>query len=129
MTHQVGDKVLIKKGKNAGRRAIIAYFAGPRCLLSLSDSDQECEVNSVDILNYSLAARRAWLKMPTRKVGRPVGTRVSDRVSVTLRIDRELWNAFQAAEEQGLIENRTTIINTLLQSFVDRVQRTRKKAS
>lgn len=129
MTHQVGDKVLIKKGKHTGKRAVIAHFAGSQCLLSILDSDQQVEVNSADILNYSLAARRAWLKMPTRNVGRPAGTRVSDRVSVTFRIDRQLWNDFQDAEEQGFIENRTATINTLLQNFVDRVHRTRRKAS
>lgn len=67
--------------------------------------------------------------MPNRKVGRPSGTRVSDRVSVTVRIDRDLWNSFQTAEEEGLIENRTATINELLHSFVDRLQRTRKRAS
>ena len=55
--------------------------------------------------------------------------RVTVYVSGWLEYQIDNPNAFQAAEEQGLIENRTTIINTLLQSFVDRVQRTRKKAS
>lgn len=63
------------------------------------------------IVNYSLAARKAWEKMPLRQVGRPVGTKRTDRVSVTLRIDRDLWDEFRAAEEKGLITNRTTTVN------------------
>jgi len=129
MTQLPGDKVLIKKGAHIGCRAIITEVLGSQCLLRLVDSDQVCQISSLHVLNYSLAARKAWQKMPTRKVGRPSGTRVSDRVSVTLRIDRELWNSFQAAEEEGLIENRTAAINQLLRTFVDRLQRTRKKAS
>jgi len=129
MNHLPGDKVLIKKGSHAGRRGVIIKVARSQSLLRLVESEQTCEICTEHLLNYSLAARKAWLKMPTRKVGRPFGTRVSDRVSVTLRIDRELWNAFQDAEEQGLIDNRTATINMLLQNFVDRVHRTRKKAS
>ena len=41
------------------------------------------------VTNYSLATRRAWVTDPDRAVGRRKGTKLTDRVSVTLRFDRE----------------------------------------
>jgi uncharacterized protein (DUF4415 family) len=49
--------------------------------------------------------------MPARRVGRPKGTTKTDRVSVTLRMDREVWAQFQQAEAAGVIEDRTATIN------------------
>lgn len=68
----------------------------------------------LDATNYSLAARKAWRRMPRRRVGRPKGTAKTDRVSVTLRIDRELWDHFRRAESAGLIQDRTALINSCI---------------
>src|SRR5262249_50648010 len=63
------------------------------------------------VTNYSLAARKAWVTGPDRAVGRPKGTKLTDRVSVTLRIDRDLWERFTALAEAGVIEDRTAVVN------------------
>jgi hypothetical protein len=52
--------------------------------------------------------------MPQRGVGRPRGMKFCDRISVTLRIDRELWQDFQEKEALGIIEDRTALINQLI---------------
>jgi uncharacterized protein (DUF4415 family) len=129
MTHQIGDKVRIKRGEHKGRRGVLAGIHGDRCRIDVEDSALKVAINFDDILNYSLAARRAWLKMPKRNVGRPIGTRVCDRVSVTVRVDRNLWDRFQEAEKAGSIVNRTAVVNDLLRHFLDHLDRTRKKAS
>jgi hypothetical protein len=67
--------------------------------------------------------------MPDRKVGRPVGSRVSDRVSVIFRVDRELWRNFLAAEENGQIADRTTVINECLRNIVASSQPIKSRAS
>jgi hypothetical protein len=80
----------------------------------MNNGDLTALVSTEELTNYSLAARRAWRSMPDRKVGRPAGSRVSDRISVIFRIDRTLWNQFLTAEEAGLIADRTTVINECL---------------
>jgi len=82
-----------------------------------------------ELTNYSLAARRAWQSMPDRKVGRPPGSKVSDRVSVIFRIDRTLWNEFLTADEAGIIGDRTKIINKCLSDILASCQRQQPKAS
>ncbi len=71
-----------------------------------------------ELTNFSAAARQAWDRMPNRKVGRPVGTKVSDRVSVIFRIERSIWDEFLDAERAGLVSDRTTIINTCLRKLL-----------
>ena len=63
--------------------------------------------------------------MPHRQVGRPKGARHCDRVSVTLRIDRELWKQFRQDESEGLIEDRTATINTWFRAMLDKLKRTK----
>lgn len=67
--------------------------------------------------------------MPDRKVGRPVGSKVSDRLSVIFRIDRALWNEFLAAEDSGLVGDRTSVINQCLRSVLASAERLKPKAS
>src|SRR5947209_16651411 len=81
-------------------------------VVRLDDSERAIQVLPEDVTNYSLAARKAWVTGPDRRVGRKKGTRLCDRVSVTLRLDRDLWERFQTLEEDGLIEDRTAAINT-----------------
>ena len=63
--------------------------------------------------------------MPNRRVGRPKGARHCDRVSVTLRIDRELWEQFKCDESEGLIEDRTATINSWLREMMDKLRQTK----
>lgn len=86
-------------------------------------------VSSEELTNYSLAARRAWRSMPDRKVGRPTGSKVSDRISVIFRIDRTLWNQFMIAEEAGIIAHRTTVINECLRDVLAASRRMQPRAS
>lgn len=129
MPKRIGDKVRVKDGPYKGLRGLITSVRNDSCQVRLADGGRLIELKCTEILNYSLAARKAWLKMPRRKVGRPFGTRVCDRVSVTLRIDRELWKRFQEAESMGLVVNRTATINGMIRSFLDRIPVPQKKAS
>jgi uncharacterized protein (DUF4415 family) len=72
------------------------------------------------VTNLSAAARSAWKTMPNRQVGRPTGTKIGDRVSVTLRIDRRLWERFRMQENAGLIGDRCAEIEKLLAAIVSR---------
>jgi len=107
MNAKIGDKVRVKASKERG---IVDRFKGSG-LVVLLNNGAPVDLSESDITNYSLAARKAWKNMPSRRVGRPKGTVKTDRVSVTLRINRELWEAFQAAEKRGLISDRTSTVN------------------
>jgi len=107
MNAKIGDKVCVKANKERG---IVSRLKGS-VLVVLLDNGEAVDLRESDITNYSLAARKAWKNMPSRRVGRPKGTVKTDRISVTLRIDRELWEAFKAAEKRGLISDRTSTVN------------------
>ena len=111
MRAEAGDKVRIKTGSHRGRRAVIERVDGGKLTVRLEDSDTTVRVLAKDVTNYSLAARKAWVTEPHRGVGRRKGTRLCDRVSVTLRVDRKLWELFQELENRGVIDDRTAIIN------------------
>lgn len=111
MIANVGDKVRIKNGAHVGERGHVTKIHKETMTVSLDRTDNNIRIPASDVTNFSLAARKAWKKMPQRRVGRPKGSGTTDRVSVTLRIDRELWNQFKMAERAGLIENRTATIN------------------
>jgi hypothetical protein len=120
MQHKVGDKVHVRRVENdqpLGRGQIVSLQAGT-LQIRLEPSERLLVVPSDDVRNFSLAARKAWKKMPRRKVGRPKGSRVSDRVSVTLRADRELWDLFRLAESQGLIPDRTAVFNEWIANYL-----------
>ena len=103
----VGDKVRVKHTRSRG---VVEVLEGDHVKVRLEDGSLTL-VAEDEITNYSLAARKAWKNMPSRRVGRPKGTTTTDRVSVTLRIDRELWQAFKNAEQRGVIIDRTATIN------------------
>lgn len=107
MKAKVGDKVLVKACK---QRGLIERIRGNSLIIALQAGGQ-VQTTESGITNYSLAARKAWDRMPDRRVGRPKGTTRTDRTSVTLRIDRELWEQFRLAESQGKITDRTATIN------------------
>jgi KOW motif-containing protein len=127
--HAKGDKVRIKAGPFATRKGTLLRLEAGKLVVTLTDSAETIIIDTKNVTNFSLAARRAWRSMPHRKVGRPVGTRVSDRVSVIFRIDRALWKDFMDAEEAGLIQDRTTAINNSLRAILEMIQRPRARAS
>ncbi len=127
--HAKGDKVRVKRGPFAGERGILVRSTSDKWIVHLVNKDSQILVPADDLTNFSLAARRAWQSMPDREVGRPVGSRVSDRMSVIFRIDRGLWNDFLAAEEKGLVGDRTTVINECLRNILASVQRLGSRAS
>jgi ribosomal protein L24 len=108
---EVGDKVRLKKGNHQGERGVITAVEGEKLSIQLDGSEKITHAPAETVTNYSLAARKAWKTEPNRGVGRRKGTRLNDRVSVTLRLDRELWGEFQKKEEAGIIEDRTAVIN------------------
>ena len=119
MNAEVGDKVRLKRNGHAGERGIVEAVEGGKLAVRLEGSGQRAWLTPEQVTNFSLAARKAWVTGPNRRVGRPKGTRLYDRISVTLRIDRELWQRFRALEEAGLIEDRTTVVNRWLREKMD----------
>jgi hypothetical protein len=108
---KVGDKVKLKKGSHRGERGVIKALDGEKLSIQIDGSDKVVIALPGAVTNYSLAARKAWKTEPNRSVGRRKGTKLTDRVSVTLRIDRELWELFLKKEETGAIEDRTAAVN------------------
>ena len=128
MEPEVGDKVKLKGYNSASTRGVVAVVHGDELLVRLDESGELVPVASARVTNFSLAARKAWKSMPHRRVGRPKGARHCDRVSVTLRIDRELWEQFRQDESEGLIKDRTATINTWFREMLDKLKRTKTKA-
>jgi uncharacterized protein (DUF4415 family) len=125
MEPEVSDKVRLKDHNSASIRGVVVAVHGDKLVIRLDESGEFVTVASASVTNFSLAARKAWKNMPHRRVGRPKGARHCDRVSVTLRIDRELWERFKKDEVKGLIEDRTTTINTWFREMLDKLKRTK----
>jgi hypothetical protein len=123
---ETGDKVRLKAGTHAGARGLLDTFDGEKLVVRLADSGVKVRVAPDQITNFSLAARKAWETEPDRAVGRRKGTKLSDRVSVTLRLDRDLWDHFLGLEEEGVIDDRTGLINALLREKLSRLDRGRR---
>lgn len=119
MKAELGDKVRLKKGDHRGERGVVAAVEGEKLLVRLETSEKPVRVLPEAVTNYSLAARKAWVTEPNRGVGRRKGTRLSDRVSVTLRLDRELWERFVRGEEAGVIDDRTAVVNRWFREKLD----------
>ena len=111
MKAAAGDKVRLKAGDHTGERGVVESVDGEKLLVRLEQTAVKVRLSAEEVTNYSLAARKAWATEPDRAVGRRKGTKLTDRVSVTLRLDRELWEHFQSLEEAGVIDDRTGLIN------------------
>jgi uncharacterized protein (DUF4415 family) len=120
MEPEVGDKVKLKDHTSASLRGVVEAFRGDELVVRLDESGELVAVAAELVTNFSLAARKAWKNMPDRRVGRPKGARHCDRVSVTLRIDRELWEQFKQDESVGLIKDRTATINSWFREMLDK---------
>ncbi len=117
---KIGDKVKIKTGEYRGFRGVVELVNDRKGLfVQLEDSGQTIWLETPEVTNFSLAARKAWKTLPDRNVGRRKGVRLRDRVSVTLRFDRDLWERFTANESNGRIQDRTGTFNTWLREKLD----------
>ncbi len=123
MKAAAGDKVRVKAGDHTGERGVVESVDGEKLLVRLEKTDMKVHVTADQITNYSLAARKAWVTGPDRAVGRRKGTKLTDRVSVTLRIDRDLWEQFQGLEETGIIDDRTGLINGWFREKLAKLER------
>lgn len=123
MRSEAGDKVRMKAGVHAGKRGLIEAVSGDELFVRLEDSEQQLRTAAKQVTNFSLAARKAWVTEPDRAVGRRKGTRLCDRVSVTLRLDREIWEEFLGLEKVGIIEDRTGLINGWLREKLAELDR------
>jgi hypothetical protein len=126
---KLGDKIRVKSGAHSGERGIIASIDGEWLSVRLETSEQAVRVSRQSVTNFSLAARKAWVTGPDRAVGRRKGTKLCDRVSVTLRIDRDLWVRFREMEAAGLIEARTSAINAWLREKLDEIESAKSGAA
>ena len=111
MVAKLGDKVKIRSGSMNGQRGVVERTQGNSLVVRTVDGNELIELPQTDVTNFSLAARKAWKKMPKRRVGRPRRKGDSKRISVTLRIDRDLWDLFQVAESAGKVADRSTVLN------------------
>jgi uncharacterized protein (DUF4415 family) len=125
MEPEVGDKVKLKGHRGTPTRGTVKEVHGDKLLVRLDESGELVALVSELVTNFSLAARKAWKNMPHRHVGRPKGARHCDRVSVTLRIDRALWEQFKRDESAGRIKDRTTTINAWLREMLDKLRQTK----
>jgi hypothetical protein len=124
MEPEVGDKVKLKSHHGTPVRGIVEEVHGDELLVRLHGSGELIAVESGSVTNFSLAARKAWKNMPHRQVGRPKGARHCDRVSVTLRIDRVLWEQFKRDESEGRIRDRTATINLWFHEMLHKLEQT-----
>ena len=119
MRPRKGDKIRLRYGDTAGRRAIVERVEGDRLVVRLNGSLTSIHVPAHGVTNLSLAARKAWASMPDRSVGRPKGTKTVNRISVTLRFDRDVWARFVENERRGSIRDRTEIVNAWFRERLD----------
>lgn len=127
MEPAVGDKVRLKDHNGALVRGVVTVVHSDELMVRVAESGELVAVAPERVTNFSLAARKAWKNMPHRHVGRPKGARHCDRVSVTLRIDRELWEQFRQDELAGLIQDRTATINSWFRGMLDRLKHTKAR--
>ena len=120
MQAQIGDKIRLKAPPNQGKRGVVVNIGNGTFTVRAEGKNVEAAADVVT--NLSLAARKAWQSMPDRRVGRPKGTRLCDRVSVTLRIDRDLWQQFRELEATGEVEDRTATINGWLRDKLEELK-------
>jgi uncharacterized protein (DUF4415 family) len=127
MKARIGDKVRLRLDCVPGARGVVEKAEGNKLVVRLEGSERKLRVEAQHVTNLSGAARKAWINMPKRQVGRPKGLRLCDRTSVTLRIDRDLWKQFREKESIGAVRNRTATINQWLREKLSELDRLEAK--
>jgi len=108
---RAGDKVRLKVGAYAGARGVVEALSGGMLAIRLAEAESLVRAAPEQVTNLSLAARKAWVTGPDRGVGRKKGTKLKDRVTVTFRIDRDLWEEFLRQMEAGRFADRNAMVN------------------
>lgn len=108
----IGDKVRIRAGPHTGTRGIIHALTGSDLLIELNNGEVIAK-DASEVTNFSLAARRAWQRMPKR-AGRPA-SKVGKKKLVSIRIEQDAWEQLGHAVELGLIRSREQAINAWIQ--------------
>ena len=116
LTHRPGDKVRIKTGSHVGVRAVIHRVRRDLITAQVNDADMLI-VPSVEVTNYSLAARKAWAVMP-KQAGRPKNAGPTKRM-VSIRIDPVVWDGLAEMVNAGLIQSREDAVNAWLRMHLD----------
>src|SRR5438552_18392949 len=93
---RAGDKVRVRTGANASERGVVTEVRGDLAQVRLN-ADRSVWVPSETLINYSLAARRAWQTMP-KKAGRPRKPGPA-KVAVTMRLDQAVRRDLLLAAE------------------------------
>ncbi len=125
MDAERGDKVRLKGMTHRHMRGVVEHIRHKNLVVRLDENGERVHVSPSEVTNFSLAARKAWERMPARRVGRPKGSTTTDRVSVTLRIDRDLWERFKRAEAAGLVIDRSAAINAWIAAKLDEFEGTK----
>ena len=113
MKAEAGDKVRLKAGTHAGARGFLDAFDEEKLVVRLEDSGLKVRVTPEQITNFSLAARKAWVTEPGRAVGRRKGTKLTTGSPSPFASTGILWEHFLGLEEDGVIDDRTGLINRL----------------
>src|SRR5207247_8553501 len=112
----------------SGERGVVEAGDGEKLVVRLEKTALVVHLQADQVTNFSLAARKAWVTGPDRGVGRRKGTKLRDRVTVTFRIDRDLWERFEGLEEAGAIADRNAVVNSRfgeqLPDWIDRRRET-----
>ena len=115
---QIGDKVRVKSGEFKGQRGIVIAMHNEQIEIELIVGNATQLLDESELTNYSLAARRAWQKMP-KKAGRPRSFKRKKMISI--RLDEELWARLGKAVENGFVNSREEAVNNWLRERLDAV--------
>src|SRR5579859_4237420 len=113
---QAGDKVRVRSGPYFGSRGVIVGGNDAAFEIQLGGADTIL-LAPADVMNFSLAARRAWVTMP-KKAGRPKSSRPA-KVMVSMRLDVDVRNRLSIAAEMGLLSNREEAVNRWVREGLD----------
>ena len=113
---QIGDKVRLRLGTRAKERGVVQAIAGAFLEIQL-DQGGLIQVGPEEITNYSLAARRAWQVMPKRAGRHQLDT--PRKRMASLRLDTDVLDDLEKANELGLIPNKEQAVNAWLRQQLD----------
>ena len=112
----IGDKVRLRLGTHAKERGVVQAIAGAFLEIQLEQGGP-IQARPEEITNYSLAARRAWRVMPKRAGRHQLDT--PRKRMASLRLDTDVLNDLEKANELGLIPNKEQAVNTWLRQQLD----------